>query len=40
MFELAWEHAQELGTVDVIVSTLVGGIIAGLITEVFGSRFS
>ena len=40
MFELAWEHAQELGTVDLIVSTLVAGIIAGLITEVFGSRFS
>lgn len=40
IFELAWEHAQELGTVDVIVSALVGGIIAGLITEFFSSRFS
>ena len=40
VFQIGIEHAVRLGQSDVIVAGLVGGVIAGIVTEVFGRRFS
>jgi len=40
VFQLGIEHAVRLGQMDVIVTALVGGVLAGIVTEFFGRRFA
>ena len=40
VFELGAEHAIALGSSEVLVTIVVGGIIGGLFTEFFAKRFS
>ena len=39
IFELGLEHAIRLGQSEVVVTALVGGVVAGLITEFFARRY-
>ena len=40
VFEMFVEHGTMIATQEIIVTLLVGGVVAGLVTEFFGRRFS
>lgn len=40
VFEMMVEFGQMIATPQVFITVLVGGVVAGLITEFFGSRYS